>query len=554
MAETPSFAETQSFADDIRRYMALVWHWAWLLVLAMGLAAGVAFVVSDQMAPVYQASTTMLIQQPTTPSATDYTALQASERLARTYAQMITKDPILQAVIDSLGLPVSISQLAAKVDVVLVRDTQLIDVLVEDTDPDRAAQIANALVAEFAAQNQALQSERYQASKANLEKQLAALDVQIEQVIGSLAQLETQPDSAEKSRQEALLAQYRQTYSSLLEGYENIRLVEAQSTSSVVALEMARSPNTPIRPRVMQNTLLAVVVGLMLGLGVVFLVDALDDRLRTPEQITSALGLPVLGIIAHIEAENELPVTLTHPRSPVAEAYRSLRTNIQFASVDMPVHSLLVTSPEPSDGKSTTAINLAVVMAQCEHPVVLVDADMRRPSLHKVMRISNRRGISDLFIQPQVYLDGSLKPTNEPNLSVLTSGNLPPNPSELLGSEKMSQVIRHLRETVDTVILDTPPVLAVTDAVVLSPRVDGVLIVVRPGITHMTMLRQTVAQLQRVGARILGVALNDVNLKRSRYYYGYKGYYANYAYELPTMRMNMVRRKRNTKHSPCHRL
>jgi non-specific protein-tyrosine kinase len=519
--------ETQSFSDDIRRYLMMAWHWSWLLVLASALAAGVAYLVSSQMSPVYQASTTVLIQEPSL-RGTEYSALVTSERLAQTYAQLMVKMPVLERVVETLGLELSPGSIRGMIQVSPVRDTQLIEVRVQDVDPVRAALIANALVSEFAKQNQERQAVRYQASKQSLEAQVARMEAQIGQVTDQLVALGENGDEAEKVRLESLQAQYRQTFASLLASYESVRLAEAQSISSLVPVETALPPGGPIGPKVMQNTMLAAVVGLMLGLGVIFMIEALDDTLRSPEEVSRQLGLPVLGVIARTKMEDELPIAISQPRSPVTEAFRSLRTNIQFASVDTPIHTLMVTSSSPSDGKSTVAVNLAAVMAQGERSVAVIDADLRRPRLHKLMHVSNRRGVSDLFIQPQVYLDGSLQSTESSNLMVLTSGSLPPNPSELLGSEKMSEVIRQVRQRADLVILDTPPVLAVTDAVVLASRVDGVLIVARPGATKLAVLRQTVDQLQRVGAKILGVVLNDVDLKRTRYYYNYKGYYFTY--------------------------
>lgn len=522
--------ETQSFSDDIRRYIGLAWHWAWLLVLAAAIAGGMAFGVSSQMTPVYQASTKVLIQESASNRATDYASLVTSERLAQTYAQLMTMTPVLQRVVNTLGLDLSPAALNRMIQVTPIRDTQLINISVQDTDRARAALIANALVAEFAKQNQEQQSARYQASKQSLETQLEQLGTQIEKTSEQLIALGEDTVSPERERLETLLAQYRQTYANLLQSYEAVRLAEAQSTSGVTPVEEAVVPSASayIRPRVMQNTLLAAVVGLMLGLGVVFLIEALDDTLRSPEDVSRRIGLPVLGVIARTKMEGSLPVAVSQPRSPVTEAFRSLRTNIQFASVDKPIHTLMVTSASPGDGKSTVAINLAAVMGQGERQVAVIDADLRRPRLHKLMNISNRRGVSDLFIQPQVYLDGSLQVTEAPNLMVLTSGGLPPNPSELLGSEKMNEVIRQVRQRAEVVLLDTPPVLAVTDAVVLAGRVDGVLVVARPGVTKLAILRQTVEQLQRVGANILGVVLNDVDVKRSSYYYNYKGYYFTY--------------------------
>jgi non-specific protein-tyrosine kinase len=519
--------ETQSFSDDIRRYLGLVWHWWWLLALATVLAAGVSYAVSSQMTEVFQATSKVLIQESASARSTDYASVITSERLAQTYAELMVTSPVLERVVTTLGLELSARQLAGMISVSPVRDTQLINVAVQDVDAVRAALIANALVSEFAKYNQELQSARYLASKQSLETQLAQLDAQIEKTSQDLQALgEGSPSDAD--RLQTLQAQYRQTYAYLLQSYESVRLAEAQSTSGVLPAENATPPTAPISPRVMQNTLLAAVVGLMLGLGVIFLIEALDDTLRSPEDVSRQLGLPVLGVIARTKVDGDLPVSISAPRSPVSEAFRSLRTNIQFASVDTPIHTLMITSASPGDGKSTVSTNLAAVMAQGENTVAIIDADLRRPRLHKIMRVSNRRGVSDLFIQPQVYLDGSLQATEAPNLVVLTSGSLPPNPSELLASEKMSEVIRQVRQRAEMVILDTPPVLAVTDAVVLSPRVDGVLIVARPGATKLAVLRQTVEQLHRVGAKILGVVLNDVDLKRTRYYYNYKGYYFTY--------------------------
>jgi succinoglycan biosynthesis transport protein ExoP len=234
----------------------------------------------------------------------------------------------------------------------------------------------------------------------------------------------------------------------------------------------------------------------------------------------------VLGIVARITGTDEQPITASEPRAPVAEAFRALRTNLQFASVGHPVHTLLVTSPSPRDGKSTVAVNLGVVVAQSERKVVILDSDLRRPRIHKLLRLSNRRGISELFVSPQIHLDGALQKTETNNLYALTSGSLPPNPSELLGSERMMEIIKQINEQSDLLILDTPPVLAVTDAVVLASHVDAVLLVVKPGVTRMEAAKQSVEQLRRVGANLIGIVLNDVEFKRSSYYY--RGYY--YAY------------------------
>ncbi len=534
-------AETPSFSDDLRRYFALLMHWAWLIVLAVVLAGGTAYLVSSQVTPVYQASTTILINQAPSTRASDYAALLTSERLAQTYAQLITKKPVLQGVVDTLrqgyGVSVELQDLEYGVTVQPVRDTQLIEIKVENTDPVLAAQIANALVSVFSRTIQETQTARYAETKNSLQQQLDDLGQRIEADSLALQNLGDSPDAqAERNRLETQLNQNRQLYAALLQTFEQVRLAEAESISNVIQAEPATVPLRPVRPRVMQNTLLAAVVGGMLAVGVVFLVDALDDTVKGPEDITRNTGTVVLGVIASYDAAKSDLVTLAEPRSPIAEAFRSLRTNIQFASVDKPLQSILVTSALPSEGKSTVAANLAITIAQSGKRVVLLESDLRRPSVHRYLKVPNRMGLSTMFVRPQVYLDGNLQGTRIPNLKVLTAGDLPPNPSELLGSERMQAILRQLREQADVLILDTPPMMAVTDAVVLAPRVDGVLLVARPGGTKISALRTAVEQLRRTGANILGVVLNEVQMKgyRYRYYsnmYYYYGYYEYYGRE-----------------------
>lgn len=532
--------ESQSFSEDIRRYLALAWHWAWLLILAGAIAAGVAYYINRNTTPVYQASATFLINEAPLTRSADYSSIVTSQSLAQTYALLMTKEPVLQGVVDRLGLNIPAGYLKGSVSVSPVKDTQLIVVSVVDTNPQRAVDIANTLGEVFAEQNQALQASRYTASKQNLEEQLARLDQQIQEVTASLSNLGAEPitgastpdpNRADRDRLQTTLAQYRQTYAYLLQSYEQVRLAEAQSTSNIVQVEPAQLPRSPIRPRTMRNSAMAGVVGLMVAAGIVFLIEALDDTIKSPEDISRQLGVPILGIIATHESEAEGLVTANQPRTPVAEAFRALRTNIQYASVDRPLKTLLVTSPSPEDGKSTITANLGVVLAQGGRKVVIIDADLRRPRIHKLFKLSNQQGTSDLFVKPQEPLNGAVQKTEVANLYALTSGSLPPNPSELLGSEKMVKILEMIHDEADIIIVDSPPLLAVTDAAVLAPRTDGVLLVVKPGKTKLVACRQAVEQLQRVGANILGVVLNDVELRRSRYKYAYyKGYYSYHNY------------------------
>lgn len=521
--------DTSTFSDDLRRYLAVLWHWAWLLALLTILGGGAAYIMSKRTIPVYKVSTRLLINEAPATKNTDYASVLASERLARTYSELLMTKPILEEVISNLNLTTNERQLRSMIEVDLLRDTQLIDVSVENTDPVLAANIANKIVEVFSVQNQALQTSRFATSKESLSSQLAQVNQQIETASAALEAVGEDPDDkAERDRLESSLAQYRQTYASLLQSYESVRLAEASSVSNVVQVEAATPDSIPIRPRTVRNTFLGAIFGLMVGIGLVVMIDLLDDSLN-PEDISRQLGLPVLGVIARHQVENGAPVVISQPRAPVSEAFRSLRTNIQFASVDAPLKTLLITSPSPQDGKSTVAVNLGVSLAQSGSKVAIIDADLRRPQIHMRLGLPNRQGISAVFVQPQIILNGALRNTGVDNLFALTSGALPPNPAELLGSDKMINILGQVGEQADILLLDTPPILAVTDAAVLAPRVDGVLLVVKPGVTKLAACKQAIEQLNRVGANILGVVLNDVSMKRSSYRYAYyRDYYPHY--------------------------
>jgi non-specific protein-tyrosine kinase len=520
---------------ELKQYTALLWRWKWLIVLATLLAAGAAYGTSRMQVPTYRATTTLMINQAPNEQVTDYTAILTSERLARTYVEMLTNRPVLEEVILRLGATTTPEALAKTIDVQLVRDTQLITVSVEHFSPAWAAAIANSVVEVFAAQNEAIQESRYAASKESLRQEVERVSGQVsetEQAIERLGTPAADTGRDELARLQSDLAQYRASYASVLQSYEALRVAEARSVSNVVQVEPAVEPTIPVRPRTMVNTLLAAVVGAMLAVGVVFLIEYLDDTIKTPDEVMRATQLPLVGLISRIEDEADgEPYAARQARSPAAEAFRSLRTNLQFSGVDRPVRSLLVTSPGPQEGKSTVAANLAVVMAQGGHRVTLLDADMRRPRLHRLLGVPNRIGLSDLFTRNPLDLDGAVRPCRMENLSLLTSGGLPPNPAELLASERMIQILDQVAKQTEFVVIDSPPAGAVTDAIVLAARVDGVLLVVEPKHTRLPSVVQVVEQLRRAGANVVGLVFNNVPLGRSGYYNGYySGYYYQYVY------------------------
>jgi len=509
---------------ELRQYALLLRKWLWLVVVCTVVAGGTAYAVSKNSTPIYQATAMLVVTQGAGATSTDtaYADILTSERLASTYARLLVSRPVLQETARRLGI--ESEPLGDAVTVSSVRDTQLLEVSVEGPNPELIAQIGNVLPAVFIEQNQELMLGRMSESKASLEREIANVEGDIARTQEAL---NAATDDTQRIRLETSLAQYRSTYSNIVFSYQQIRLAEAQATDNIVVAEPAEVPLRPIRPRTMTNTLLAAVVGAMIAVGAAFLIEYLDDTIKTPDDVARVSGLSTLGAIARLKETGGTRqlVAWLQTKAPESEAYRTLRTNVQFSRVDKPVRSLLVTSAGPSEGKSTTAANLAVVMAQTGQRVVLVDTDLRRPVMHKVFGVANNTGLTSALLNgDQVVLDGHLQGTEVENLSLLTSGPIPPNPSELLGSHRMARLVEKLAGQADLVIFDSPPVLAVTDAAVMGRQVDGVVLVVDAGQTREQVLGQAAGELQKTGANLLGVVLNRLDSRRGGYYYYYYYY------------------------------
>jgi capsular exopolysaccharide synthesis family protein len=322
--------------------------------------------------------------------------------------------------------------------------------------------------------------------------------------------------------EQANLELYRQLYSTLLSNYEAVRLARLQNTPNVVQVEKATPPDTPVQAGPFRNVILGALLGLLATGALAFTLEYLDDTLKTPQDIAHVLELPVVGHVVNESAigkNDGVPYVASHPRSPMAETFRTLRTNLEFAGVDRPLKTILVTSPGTGEGKTTVAINLAAAMAQANKRVILLEGDLRRPRLHQALAMSNQSGLTDVF-RGQLDIRDVARYSKVKGMAVITSGSLPPNPAELLGSARMATILSRLVETASVVVIDSPP-FVVADSTVLAARVDGVLLVIRPGKTNAEAARAMLAQLNRAGANVIGVVLNRVSRKNGSYY----GYY-----------------------------
>jgi capsular exopolysaccharide synthesis family protein len=328
-------------------------------------------------------------------------------------------------------------------------------------------------------------------------------------------------------------------YDLVFKRLKDIELSGLLRTSNVRVLDAARPSMSPIRPIVENNILIAILVGLLGGFGLALLLELLDSSIASQTDIEERLKTSFLGVIPRILDDTTLPAgtaqnkdihLFTHPKSTVAEACRAVRTNLLFMSPDQPFKTMLVTSSGPQEGKSTTVISLGIAMAQSGSRILLLDTDMRRPRLHKPFGVPNDIGVSSLVVSDG-KLEDAVKTTEIPNLFVLPCGPIPPNPAELLHTKAFKDLIARLSKQYDKILLDSPPIGAVADAVVLSTQVDGVLMVLKAGQTHRETARRAIRSLNDVKARVFGAILNDIDASKAKYgdYYGY-GYGYNYNY------------------------
>lgn len=520
---------------EIKQYIAIIQRWLWAIIAGSLLVGIVTYLVNINTPPTYRATTRLLIDQAPGSGTNDYAQVLFEQRLATTYVQIIESYPVFEETIQQLSLPFTANQLAGRVTVSTPEDTQIIIISVVDTEPGRAAQIADTIGQVFTTQNQERQTARYAASIVVWEERKDEIQAELqdlEQRINALGTAESPEAAAELSVLETNRREAQIRYTDAFNNLEQLRVEEAKSSDNLLVFEPAQIPALPFAPRVLTNTLLGFVVGGLVALGIVFLIEYLDDTVKSPEQVLEATSLSTLGAIASIKIADSASrlVTFNNPRAPVSEAYRVLRTNLGFAAIDGELRSILVTSPSPSEGKSTTSANLAVVMSQTGKRVIIVDSDLRRPTQHKIFGVSNNQGLTTALLDTETPLENHIQESTVPNLRVLTSGPIPPNPAELLNSHRMEFVLNELEKVADFVIFDTPPAMTVADASILAAQVDGSVLVTEAGHTRRQALGQAAETLQKSGGHLLGIVLNQIRPTRSGYYNYYYYRYYNYDY------------------------
>jgi capsular exopolysaccharide synthesis family protein len=314
----------------------------------------------------------------------------------------------------------------------------------------------------------------------------------------------------------------RQLYEATLQRYKEIGVAAGVGLNNILIVDKAVSANKH-RPNIPMNLAVSLLLGLVLGLLLVLLLEYMDDTLKNPEDVEKRLNLPVLGVIPKLKANETLEEVTADVRSAFAEAYRSVRTALQFATATGTPRSLLITSASPSEGKSTAAVTIGRNFSQIGKRVLLIDSDMRKPSMHKKLGIDNSIGLSN-FLAGLVGINDVVRETEHPGLHVITTGPLPPNPAELLHDDNMLRLLAHGLKHYDQIIIDGPPVMGLADAPIISSNVEGVLLIVEAGATRKLAASTAVKRLHAARARLVGVLINKFEAKHAAYGYGYGGY------------------------------
>jgi non-specific protein-tyrosine kinase len=513
--------ELQQFTSALRR-------WWWVILASVAVAALTSFLVTRSTPNWYQAQTTLQVGDAANPNP-DQGTLMLGQTLAGFYAELVTREPVLRGTLEALKLDWNWQSLRSMVSSRAELNKPFIEIAVVDTDPQRAQVLTNEIARQLILQSpQGNEEARREQDRQFTQQQLNSLQSRIGSAEEELKQLDeviaaaTSRRQIEEARsQQAALNIQISTWQSTYAQLQSNLLVGVPNTLRV--LEPASQPTVPEGPKLAQNVMLAALVGLVLALAAVVLIEVIDDTLKTTEDARRALNLPVLGSVARFSGSgySERLVLASQENLKQAEAYRVLRTNLQFSTVGVPMKTLMITSSKPKEGKSTTASNLAIIVAQSGKKVILVDADLRRPVQHMVFELDNEQGLSSAFLDTHAGIDRYLKPVTTDSLSVLPSGPVPHNPSELLDSGRMLEVIEELKKRADLVIFDSPPVLSVADATILASRMDRVLLVVDSGYTRRGTAKRAKEVLLSIGANIAGVVVNRAVVKAEADYYDY---------------------------------
>ena len=515
---------------ELGDYLRVIRERKWIIILAVAVVVAAALAVSLLTTPKYRASSQLLYKV----SNLDVTLfgsrafeVRDQNRELQTGAGMVRLNVVAEAVADALGSTRTVEQLLAMVEVRPDAQTNFINVTATSIYPDEAADIANTFAQKFV-------EFRRDADRTAVAE---ARDL-VRTEIDSLSPTEAASPYGTQLRDKL----------------QDLEILVSMQTGGYEIVQEATVPTSPFTPQPIRNGVLALAVGLVLGMGLAFLLEYLDRRIKDDDAMAREYGVPVLAQIPMVgkkwvlggDERSTRPIGFMSAQSPILEAFRTLRSNLHYFGVDRPIHTLMITSALPQEGKTVTSVNLGLSLALSGSKVIIVEADLRRPQLHKYLEIDNQVGVSNVLAGTHTFAEamqlvrvddfvpsesrrsgrGGAAPSllMQKNLYCLTSGPLPPNPAELLGSAKMAELLATAAEAADYVIVDTPPLLLVSDGLAISGLVDGVVLASRMDFSTVDEARQVRQALAHVSARTIGVVATGV--PRSKAYYSRYGDYA----------------------------
>jgi capsular exopolysaccharide synthesis family protein len=517
---------------DLRAYLSVLRRrkWSILTVTAVAVASALAF--SFRQTPIYTSTAKIQVKPPTANQYLQNVPVSSIVSMD-TERQIAASTKVAELAAERLGTARSAEDLLDHLDVSVPTNTQILEISYSDPDPAAAQAGAQA----FAQAYLEFKIDQATAAFASVEEALTAKIKQLQQQLATQQQklAAADPGSPEQAAAQAEI----DVLTTRIATYENrisdLGLIDLDPGEVIQPADLPRSPSSPNH---VVNGGLALALGLALGVGLAFLRERLDDRVPGRAGFEEAIEAPTLAIVPRIPSwrrrdRTELPA-LSAPDGSVAEAFRTIRTNLLFMARDGGIKTVGIMSPGPGEGKTTVTANLAVSLAQADKRVIVVSCDLRKPRLHRFFNLANDIGVTSVLAGTATLNDAVLRPVGVPMLRLVASGPVPHNPSELLSSERMEALLAQLRRVADFVVVDTAPGLSVSDGIVLAPKMDAVIVVADAASTSLGALRHLRDQLEQVGANVIGGVLNDFDPDRARGYepaYGYAYYGGRYRYQ-----------------------
>lgn len=506
-------------APDLREYLAVLKARKWTIILVLILVVSSALFFSYRQTPLYGASVRLLVKG--VPS--DSSGYIPPPNL-ETEAEIVRSKPVAALVIEDLGITTSTDGLIDQLTVEPATElSQVLEISHSSPDPETARDVPNAFAINYIEYKRDQASDALEVGREAIQEAINSVQERLTGVTKRIASVKTQNDEGLavtlETERSALIARLG-VLQQRLDDFETRQPIDLAGGQ---VIEPATLPLSPSSPDHVRNGLLAAFIGLALGVGLAFLKERLDDRFKGRMDVVGAMGVPVLATVPHMKISQRNRYALAieaDPRGHASEAYRGLRTGIEFIGGERSIKSVLITSPSPGEGKTMTTANLGVSLANAGRRTVVVSCDLRRPTVEHYFGNPGGPGLADWLRQGnELPLDSILQEPGIPNLRLMPSGAIPPNPAELLSSPRLEELIKTLEENSDIVLFDSPPVLAVADALILASRVGGTVVVLDSSKTHRSAAVHARGELERVGATIIGSVLNSFDPSGSPYYY-----------------------------------